>query len=266
MILKRLALIIACVLVIGVAGIVFMFTSWTGSAGGSDKKVIEDGTFKNIEVVSDNALVQIVPTKNSTTTVEYTGEKKKNKKYTFNVDVKGDTLFIQLKEKRRGFFNFDFSFSSMSLTIQVPENQYNMIKAVNNNGKIQVENMNVGELVLETDNGNIELKDIEASSVDVKSDNGKIILEHVEGAINGETDNGTISFVTNNLDRSIELKTDNGRIEIQTDNEPTNAFIDAKTDLGKIDIFGSENKNVTFGAGEHLIKLKTDNGRITVTK
>lgn len=242
-----------------------MFTSWKG-VGDSNKKEIENGTFMNIEVVSNNALIEIIPTKNSTTTVEYTGKKKKNAKYIFNVDVKGDTLFIQLKEKRRGFFSFGFSFSAVSLVVQVPENQFKMIKAVNDNGKIQVENMNAEELVLDTNNGNIELKNIEASSVNVESDNGKIILDQVNGKIRGETDNGAISFVTNNLDRPIELITDNGRIEIQTETEPTNATIDAKTDNGRIEIFGDQKKQATFGNGEHLIKLRTDNGRITVTK
>ena len=120
--------------------------------------------------------------------------------------------------------------------------------------------------MLQTDNGRIELNQIEASKIHVKSDNGRIDIQQVNGEIIGKTDNGGITLLTDHLDQSIDLSTDNGRIEIQTLNEPTNATIDADTDNGKIILFGKEKKQMTFGDGEHTIKLKSDNGRITITK
>ena len=126
--------------------------------------------------------------------------------------------------------------------------------------------MDAKDIYFETDNGNIELNNIEADSTNVQSDNGRIMLDQVKGKIIGKTDNGRISLVTDNLDRSIDLTTDNGRIEITSTSKPTNVTIDVKTDNGKIDVFGVKNEYTVFGKGEHLIKLKTDNGGITVTK
>ena len=264
---KRIALIFSFVLLIVVLLVIFFMSNSVNSfINDSTKKEFEDSSFSDIEVISNHAVVEIISTKDSITTVEYTGKKKKNAKYIFTAEIKNDKLSVQLKEKRKSFFSLGFYSSEILLTVKVPDEQYNLIKVNGDNGKIIAENINTENLVLETDNGNIELKNVEASSVNVETDNGKITLDQVSGDIFGETDNGGISLVTSNLDRQIELTTDNGRIEITTENEPTNASIIAETDNGVVKVFGKENKHTTFGQGKHLIKLKSDNGRITVTK
>lgn len=231
----------------------------------ADKKVIEDHSFTAVEVMADNAAIEIVPSKDSEVTVAYTGTTKKKAKYLFEAEVKGDTLAVQFKEKRKGFIHLGFSTLNITLTVSIPEKHYEQIQAETDNGRIKVENLQAGDLVLETDNGKVELKQIDATVVRVKTDNGRILLEDVEGKIEAKTDNGRISLITNILDRPIDLETDNGKIEIQTEMEPKNATIDAKSDNGRVELFGQENKLVMFGKGENLIKLRTDNGRITVT-
>jgi DUF4097 and DUF4098 domain-containing protein YvlB len=232
----------------------------------NNKKVIEDLSFTNIAVLTENAAVVIVPTKDSVATVEYSGKTKKNKRFIFEADVKGDTLSVQFKEKRKWFIHFGFSSLDLTLKVHLPEKQYDRLLVETDNGRIIAEQLQAKDITLETDNGRIELKHVDAKAVNVKSDNGRIVLEDVTGQMKAKTDNGQISVITNDLDQSIDLETDNGRIEIQTEKEPTNAIIDAKTDNGRVEIFGQENKHVTFGNGENLIKLRTDNGRITVTK
>ena len=230
------------------------------------KKVIEDPSFSKIDVSTSNAIIEIIPTKNNKTVVEYSGKDGMGKNYRFDVKEKGGTLVVELKKKGWSFFNFNFSRQALRLTVEVPDKHYSLIQAKSDNGKIRAENLQTDELVLQTDNGRIELNHIEASKIHVKSDNGRIDLQQVNGEIIGKTDNGGITLLTDHLDQSIDLSTDNGRIEIQTLNEPTNATIDADTDNGKISVFGKENKQMTFGNGEHTIKLKSDNGRITITK
>ena len=148
MTLKRIVLIVACVLFIGAAGIIFMFKSWNGLVGDSNKKVIEDGAFTKVEILADNAAVEIVPGKDSVTTVEYSGKTRKKSKYILKADVKGDTLFVQFKEKRRGFFHFGISSFDLQLTVKVPEKQYGRIKAESDNGRIKAEHIHTEELVL----------------------------------------------------------------------------------------------------------------------
>ena len=263
---NRRLLIVLFVILFIVLGGTFFYQAWNKFGSDSNKVVIEDESFSTIEVLSDNATVEIIPTNSSTTTVEYIGEKSKNKKYEFSADVKNDTLTVKFKEKGWSFSLFDLSFSKMELLIKVPENQYDMVKVENENGKIKAEKLDAKNISFETDNGSIEMKNIDSVTTHVQSDNGKIMLEQVNGEIIGKTDNGRIMLETNNLDRPIELTTDNGRIEIMTTTEPTNGIIDVKTDNGKIDVFGKKNEQTVFGKGKNLIKLRTDNGGITVTK
>lgn len=266
MIFKNKLFIVLVVVLIVAGGISLLFKPASVFEKSTNKKVIEDSSFTTITVSSDNSAVEIVPTKDQVATVEYSGKTKKNKKYIFEAIVKGDTLAVQFKEKRKGFIQFGFSSLDLTLTVHLPEKQYERLQVETDNGRIIAEKLQARDINLETDNGRIELKHIDAEEVSVKSDNGRITFENVTGQMKAKTDNGRISVVTNNLDQSMDLETDNGRIEIQTETEPTNATIDAKTDNGRVELFGQENKHVTFGEGKNLVKLRTDNGRITVTK
>jgi len=86
----------------------------------------------------------------------------------------------------------------------------------------------------------------------------------VTGDVVGITDNGRIGLQTEDLNRNLDFKTDNGSILIETRNQPTNVSIHSKTGHGRVDIFGERNSRTVFGAGENSIRLKSDNGSITV--
>ncbi|WP_318614528.1 DUF4097 family beta strand repeat-containing protein [Sporosarcina sp. YIM B06819] len=266
MIFKNKLFVIGVLVLVVLGGIWLVMKPGNGFEKSANKKVIDDLSFTSIAISADNAAVEIVSTKDSVATVEYSGKTKKNKKYIFEADVKGDTLAVQFKEKRKSFIQFGISSFDLTLTMHLPEKQYDRLQVETENGRIIAGQLQAQDIHLETDNGRVELKQVDAKVIHVKTDNGKILFEDVEGEINAKTDNGRISLITTNLDQSIDLETDNGRIEIHTENEPTNAIIDAKTDNGRVELFGQENKHVTFGKGENLVKLRTDNGRITVTK
>ena len=185
-----------------VLGGTFFYQAWNKFVDDPNKVVIEDEPFTTIEVVSDNAAVEIIPTDSSTTTVEYIGEKRKNEKYEFSADVKNDTLTVEFKEKGWGFLRFGFSFPKIELLIKVPENEYDMVKVKNNNGKIKAEKLDAKNISFETDNGSIEMKNVDAVTTNVESDNGKIILDQVHGEIIGKTDNGRIMLVTDEFGSS----------------------------------------------------------------
>ena len=112
----------------------------------------------------------------------------------------------------------------------------------------------------------IELRHIDADQVHTETDNGRIEMEYVNGNITGKTDNGRISLLTTTLDRMIDLETDNGSISVVTENNPTDVTIRAKVDHGKIDVFGEKNSRTTFGSGTNTVQLSTDNGKITVLR
>lgn len=260
---KKVAIIGLFVLIAGAAINVFINIK-DGLVNKADEIVVKSNDYKNIEVLSDNASVEFISTKDDETKVEFTGRMKKKTKYNFTADVKGDTLSIELTQKHWNFIQFGFSSMDIKLSVYVPEKQYNAINAELDNGQIDVKDMQAKSIHLETDNGFIQMKNIEAETVHVRTDNGKILMNEVEGKIDASTDNGRIVLITNNLDRPISLSTDNGLIEIQTDKEPTNATIEADVEIGKLSVFGKSNKQTIFGDGDNLIKLETDNGKISV--
>ncbi|WP_144461676.1 DUF4097 family beta strand repeat-containing protein [Siminovitchia fortis] len=283
-VLKKISVIALALLIVGIAGSVLTFKSKMTTADVSEAKTIHDSHFTKIDVKTTNSRIEIIPTKDSTVTAELSGKRGKGKKFKFDADVKGDTLYVKLKE-RQMLFTFDIT-PPLALKVYIPEKEYDSIRLKSDNGRISTEKIRAKEFAADTDNGRVKLKDIQgsnvtavsnngrieaksvkASSFTARSDNGKIILEDVEGKISGITNNGHISFVTDNLDRSIELETDNGGIEIQAAKEPKNASFDVRVDNGKVDIFGQTFRgDASIGKGENKIKLITNNGSVKVTK
>lgn len=256
----------AIVLLLVVIVVIWVVSVNIFSKGSGNELKIEDSSFKKVTITTSNAAVKVLPTERKEASVSFTGEKKRGKKYTLQADVKGDTLRVKLKKKGWRLFDFNFSRQPKIVTVELPEKVYAQIQAKSDNGKIDIQNIEVDQLSLQTDNGAIDVQNVKASMTSAKTDNGRISLVGGEGEIEAVTDNGRISLETAHLHRSIDLKTDNGRIELQTDEIPTDAKIEAFTDNGRIDLFGQTNSSVTYGDGTYLIKLKTDNGGIRVTK
>ncbi|MGB3260376.1 DUF4097 family beta strand repeat-containing protein [Paenisporosarcina sp.] len=134
------------------------------------------------------------------------------------------------------------------------------------NGRITIEKVQTNTFSAKTDNGRIDLRHIDADQIHTETDNGRIEMEYVNGNITGKTDNGRISLLTTTLDRMIDLETDNGSISVVTENNPTDVTIRANVEHGKVDVFGEKNSRTTFGNGTNTVQLSTDNGKITVYK
>lgn len=260
---------------------------------------IQDDSFKDISIEAQHGVLLLSPSENHVTTVELTGSNDKLKLF---AEVNGNTLIVKLKSLRPRFMMFSFSMKSAVLKVSIPKKLYDAIslktdngricaekllsqslhiqsdngridlrevatrilETKTDNGRIEVTNTQADRIISKTDNGRIEMRHVEADAIAVETDNGRIELSHVNGNIAGETDNGRITLITNSLDRNIDMQTDNGSILIQTDEKPTNVCIQTKTAHGRVDVFGENNSRTVVGAGEHTIRLKSDNGRITI--
>lgn len=254
---------IAIIMIVLIAGIAFSMLFL--SRDKIDHATIAE-PYEKLDVTVKNARVVILPTSSEVTDIELTDKEKDHTLYT---KMRGDTLEVEIKGKRlfQWFqFNLFSGFSQPTLTIYLPEKEYEAVQVESDNAKIEVEEVIADKVVMETDNGEINLIDVIGSTVTAEADNGKINLEHVKGKVIGKTDNGKISLITETLDQDIDLKTDNGIIEVWTENEPTNNTFDIKTDNGPISVFGSSQYDTVVGDGEYVIKLKTDNGKVTVDK
>ncbi|WOV85680.1 DUF4097 family beta strand repeat-containing protein [Sporosarcina jeotgali] len=260
---------------------------------------ITDDSFKDIAIDVQHGALLLFPSEDHVTTVELTGS---NDKLKLSAEVKGNALVVKLKSLRPRFMMFSFSMKSVILKVSIPKKLYDeislktdngricaekllsqslrvnsdngriqlsevatrVLESKTDNGRIEVTNTQSDRIIAKTDNGRIEMRHVEADGIAVETDNGRIELAHVNGNIVGETDNGRITLLTNSLDRNIDMQTDNGSILIQTEEKPGNVSIQTKTAHGKVDVFGENNSRTVFGTGDHKIRLRSDNGRITV--
>ncbi|WP_312092984.1 DUF4097 family beta strand repeat-containing protein [Niallia sp.] len=230
----------------------------------AEEKVFKERNITAVELESNNAAVEIIPTTDPETKVEVVGKGTKDTMTNLTAKVDGETLIVNLEEKQIGFIHLDFG--SLTLRIALPEKQYKSMIINNDNGKINIANLGVEQLKAESNNGRIEMKNILSKKVEVNSDNGRVSLEHVIGSIKGKTNNGKFSILTAALDQPIELETNNGSIEIETENEPTNVTFDVHVDNGSINILDKYKGSTVIGNGENLVKLTTNNGKIHVLK
>jgi DUF4097 and DUF4098 domain-containing protein YvlB len=265
----------------------------------SEVITIQDNSFTKVDIDVQHGSLIVSPSDTDETRIELTGAKEKLE---LTADVFGDTLRIRLKNKMHWLFIFNFNTKGVALNVFIPKKLYQSISMKTDNGRINAEKLIGKHIECHTDNGRIELAELAATSLDVEtdngrieiskvqtdrlktktdngrvtmknidaeaiyaeSDNGRIEFDQVDGELTAITDNGRIVLAGEHLDRNIDFQTDNGSIEITTTHKASNATILAKTGHGRIDIYGERNSRSRFGAELHQIRLKSDNGRITV--
>lgn len=262
---KKLSIIALILLAIGVVGGLFTYPSTIEADATMEEKVIKE-EFTTLKVDSDNARVEIIPTKDSAAKIELVTKGYKGSESTFTTEVEGDILSVSFKLKEKWLFRFGFHTQSQHLKIFLPEKQYEDFTIKNGNGEVQIEQMRVNNLQVKIANGEIELDTIMAKRVNVESANGEIYLQGVEGDIIGSTTNGEILVETKDLDRMMQLTTANGEIIVRTEKEPTNTTFDVEVANGDISILDKYEGSTVIGKGKYVVKLRTTNGEITVAK
>ncbi|WP_047984963.1 DUF4097 family beta strand repeat-containing protein [Ornithinibacillus californiensis] len=265
---KLLTLIATSLVIVGIVGVLFTYKSSGAGEEVNQTEVIKNPDITEVMIESDNATIEVEPTNDEYITVEFTAKETKYNKYKLEIEEDGDSLSVELNDKAIRFIHFDldFDFTGPQITVYLPEKQFEELKINNVNGKISVENINVGNLNAKTTNGRIEIEDSKTTNTTVSSENGSIALTYVGGDITSDVVNGSTTLITNDLDQMIDLESVNGKIKVQTAKEPTNATIEVSVTNGKVDIFGNDSRSAVIGDGKNKIKLKTVNGSVTVSK
>lgn len=273
----RILIIVTVLFLIGVVAVLYAIYS----SDPAQQEVLEEKTFtediEHMEITVENSHVDFLPSDDGTSRIVLTGN---SDDFTLETDVSGGRLAIEV-EDRSGFFVFGFNRSS-TLQVYVPANGLASLAADSINGAIDAKDIVAAELSLEANNGRIEVEAVESDKVNVETANGRIKLTNMEadmtvrasngrimftdvsGELQAEANNGRIDLTADTLDFPIDFETNNGRIEIHTENEPTNARIEARVDNGSIDVYGQDSEEVSFGSGSVLINLVSNNGRIVV--
>lgn len=262
---KRISYFATLLIIVGTVGGLLTFQLREKDTSFSENKTINSGSINSLEINADNAEIEIKTTKNEAISLELTGENKNTPSLT--TEMNNSNLVINVNKKHAfDLFTFDFYSKPTTLKIHLPEKQYEALQVKTNNGAVAIKNAIIDTLQVETDNGRIALQDLQTQQTEVNSHNGRIAFDYVDGTIKGETSNGRISIKTADLERNIQLESNNGRIEVETDKDPINTTFDVSVDNGSVDILNQYNGSTTFGDGTNKIILRTDNGRVTVSK
>lgn len=248
---------------------------------GKDGDVTIDKDFSHVEVESDNADIMIMPIEADQASIELEGNT--NNRYKLDVRVKEETLEIRVERKGFKWLSFSFFSKKPVVMIGLPKRDYGTIIAETDNGTIIVNQTSVRELMTvtdngdvlideidskevfaESDNGHITLKNITSQDIFVEIDNGDTVIEDSTGRITAESSNGMLTVITDKIEQPMDLVTDNGEILVRTEGKSDNVRFEAKTDNGKINIYGQSITDTVNGNGDIVVKLVSDNGGITV--
>lgn len=201
-----------------------------------------------------------------------------NINFNFNIN-NGATAFVYVPEK---LYESIVIKNEIGGTV-IERLQAKEIKCRTSVGKAKLKNILASDLNIKSSVGKAELQSVHATTATVKSDAGKVVIEdsiaevwhvkseagrvdlvNVQGEIDARTEAGKVTLNVESITKPLSLKTSVGKIEVLTDKKIDNATIEAKSELGKISIYGERSKRLVYGAGENLIKLKTELGSITI--
>ncbi|SDB92227.1 DUF4097 family beta strand repeat-containing protein [Shouchella lonarensis] len=262
-IIKKLTLIASLLLVIGLIGGVVTLSK-VNNAWTTEETVIDDTSFHAIDLTTDNAKIDVLPTTEEQAKIVISGNEQN---YTLSSQVRHDILEMKVTDQNRKWFNL-FP-TSYAITIYLPEKQYESIKVNSNNGTVHVQDLDANIFSAQTKNGDVVVTNMKSASIAATSTNEDILIENIHDAtenITGKTTNGDILLTASHVDRNVDLSTVNGDITVTVDTEPTSANITTSVTHGDVTLFNLDTSARIFGGGEHTIQLDTVNGDIMVGK
>lgn len=220
-------------------------------------------SFTSIKANASNSKIIIKKTKGTEAKAVLTGDKKANRKIKLNTKVSNDEWKISAKDQGHSFFSLSFMTETRKLIIYLPEQDYKNIFARTDNGRVIIQGIASKSITAESDNGRIDIEGSTAKRLEAHTSNGKITFKNTKGELYARADNGRIDYIGKTIDHNLDFAADNGRLQINLEHKPDQLNVDARTDNGRVTIFGEKFKNGTSIQGNGpTVKLRTDNGKI----
>lgn len=259
----------------------------------NDGQTVDVSEIKNVDINTGSIDVHVIKGNSEEAVITVQGRATKTfiESLQLNAMSKGDTLEISLDGERKN--SLGWGWSNVTLTVELPEKQWNELAVEVNSGDIKVDKLsfdhadlqaNSGDIM--TDNfsvltaltvnvhsGDIHVKEYEAEKIDFKVDSGDASFFNGVGELIGSTGSGDIFVHAKDLLNDTTLETGSGDIFIQLDNTPTSLAVDFNTASGDTtmhkDGFTYKNSSSrdedlrgTFGTGEIKLNVYSGSGDI----
>lgn len=242
-----------------------------------------DGNLSKIAINTDSADIEVMKSRENNISVLVYADDSNISDYKVNVD--NNILNINIESKKCIGFCFDSIKSKV--VVYVPIDYSNNINIYNNYGDVSVGNLEKANITVDEDCGDVSIKsgdivivknsygDIninKANKADIDEDCGDVEIDFVSDAIVNNS-YGDISI--NNVMGYLDIENSCGDIEIENIeltrnskiidnlgdikiNNIKDVYIDAKTDLGDVDI------NNNYHKSDIVLKIENDCGDIEV--
>ncbi|EMA6345112.1 DUF4097 family beta strand repeat-containing protein [Bacillus cytotoxicus] len=262
---KKIMLVAIVCIVVGIIGISQTYSKMVDAAEQKEtEKVIKSEVIKNVEIDLDAGDIVIQKGSNSSFYVKQSGDIEKQR---VSVNEEGDTLKVKGKMKEGFSFDVSFLFSRIEtseLTIVVPERSYQKIKIRSSAGDLTVSDVKSERVEALTLGGDVEMDRVTAKTVEGSSKAGEVKMKRTSGKVVAKTAAGDVEVMGHDAKYDLEASSEAGDIDIRLLEKPQNAVVSGKTYAGEVEIFQTEDRNVTFGDGSVKITGKTAAGDVSI--
>ncbi len=201
-------------------------------------------TYTDISIITTDANIELVPSQDNKTSVVFY-EKSKVK---HSVELKDDTLTINVTDKREWYDYIGFSFTSPQITVYVPHNSLKNVTIKSDTGNVKIpQNYTFETLDISVHTGNVT-SEAQANNLKVKTTTGNVSIKNiVDTDLTMSTSTGNIS-VYNATVNKFTVSTSTG--DMRFDNVVVANKMTITTSTGNVNL----NK---CDAGEICIKTST---------
>ncbi|MCU6708769.1 DUF4097 domain-containing protein [Paenibacillus sp. J5C_2022] len=205
----------------------------TGAAGGVEAKVMGEGSgsgelvtvgkesfpsgqFKSVSVTAEAMVIEVSRGSGDEAEVELIVDKGITKDISMEASVQADVLEVKVDERSSNLLGKDKVFGERKLKLSLPDKLYEELSIRNKIGQIIATDVQSGSLLIDVDVGEINLQNVSAD-MELTSRMGEISVENAD--------------FPKKLNASAEV----GSIRIGLKEEPDNAELDLRSELGQAD-------------------------------
>ncbi|WP_409178090.1 DUF4097 family beta strand repeat-containing protein [Brevibacillus fortis] len=259
---KRLFGISLLLFIIGVCGIIWLFTKQENFSFSlkqvNEERMIEQEV-KAIELLTEVADVEIMASKQPKASVRMVGEvsEQQQERLEFRSVVSPDgTLLVELRERPHVNMFYPRN-GKVKLELFLPEKVYEHVQLETMTGDIKSGMLRAKNTKISSSNGDVDVLGYEGEELNVQTVTGDINLANVRSAVVIESSTGEIDKLTMpELTHDVSIRTDTGDIRVTVAKEPAAAQLEVTTDTGGIETTWS---NLTYEKDEEY-KVKASIG------
>ncbi|WP_429842862.1 DUF4097 family beta strand repeat-containing protein [Brevibacillus sp. FIR094] len=259
---KRLFGISLLLFIIGVCGIIWLFTkqeNFSFSLKQVNEEHMIEQEVKAIELLTETSDVEIMATKQPKASVRMVGEvsEQQQERLEFRSVVSPDgTLVVELRERPHVNMFYPRN-GKIKLELFLPEKVYEHVQLETMTGDIKSGMLRAKNTKISSSNGDVDVLGYEGEALNVQTVTGDINLANVRSAVTIESSTGEIDKLTMpELTHDVSIRTDTGDIRVSVAKEPAAAQLEVTTDTGGIETTWS---NLTYEKNEEY-KVKASIG------